>query len=96
MSAIPEHSHISTTEKQFYLQNPTIILLLLLLLPLGAQGIRETLFSLQFLNIRQPVGLLGRGISSSQGRYLTQANFNALSGNRTHDPSVRAGEDMNH
>jgi hypothetical protein len=28
--------------------------------------------SLQFLNLRQPVGLLGRGISWTQGRYLTQ------------------------
>jgi hypothetical protein len=28
--------------------------------------------SLQFLNLRQLVGLLGRGISPSQGRYLTQ------------------------
>jgi hypothetical protein len=28
--------------------------------------------SLQFLNLRQSVGLLGRGISPSQGRYLTQ------------------------
>jgi hypothetical protein len=29
--------------------------------------------SLQFLNHRQPVGLLGQGISSSQGRYLHSA-----------------------
>jgi hypothetical protein len=28
--------------------------------------------SLQFLNLRQSAGLLGRGISPSQGRYLTQ------------------------
>jgi hypothetical protein len=28
--------------------------------------------SLQFLNIRQSVGLFGQGISMSQGRYLTQ------------------------
>jgi hypothetical protein len=28
--------------------------------------------SLQFLNLRQSVGLLGRGISPWQGRYLTQ------------------------
>jgi hypothetical protein len=47
-----------------------ILLLLFLFLPLGAQGIRETLISLQFLNLRQSVGLLGRGISPSQGRYL--------------------------
>jgi hypothetical protein len=41
-----------------------------LLSPLGACGICDTLFSLQFLNLRQSVGLLGRGISPSQGRYL--------------------------
>jgi hypothetical protein len=47
---------------------------LFLLLPLGAQGTRETLFyiSLQFLNLRHSVGFLGRVISPSQGRYLTQ------------------------
>jgi hypothetical protein len=28
--------------------------------------------SLQFFNLRQSVGLLGRGSSLSQGRYLTQ------------------------
>jgi hypothetical protein len=28
--------------------------------------------SLQFLNLRLSVGLLGRGISPTQGRYLTQ------------------------
>jgi hypothetical protein len=32
----------------------------------------ESFVSLQFLNHRQSVGLIGRGISSSQGRYLTQ------------------------
>jgi hypothetical protein len=55
--------------------------------------------SLQFLNLRHSVGLLGRGISPSQGHYLTQtqnkhkSDIHALSGIRTHDPSVRAGED---
>jgi hypothetical protein len=39
--------------------------------------------SLQLLNLRQSLGLLGRGISMSQGL--------ALSGIPTHDPSVRAG-----
>jgi hypothetical protein len=29
--------------------------------------------SLQFLNLRQPVGLFGRGISQTKGSYLTQA-----------------------
>jgi hypothetical protein len=50
--------------------------------------------SLQFLNIRYSVGLLGRVNSPSQGRYLTQTqtNIHALSGIRTHDPSVGASE----
>jgi hypothetical protein len=48
--------------------------------------------SLQFLNLRQLVVLLERGISPSQCRYLTQTDLHALSGSRTHDPSVRAGE----
>jgi hypothetical protein len=42
----------------------------------------------------QLVGLLGRGISPSQGRYLTQTDIHSLSGIRTHDPSVRAGENI--
>jgi hypothetical protein len=53
--------------------------------------------ALQFLNLRQSVGLLRRGISPSQGRYLTNTRnteIHALSGIRTHDPSVRAGEDI--
>jgi hypothetical protein len=67
------------------------ILLLLLLLLLR---IRETIVSLQFLNLRQSVGLLGRRISPAQGRYLTQTDIHALSEIRTHDPSVRTGEDI--
>jgi hypothetical protein len=52
--------------------------------------------SLQFP--RELVGLLGRGISPSQGRYLQHkhrinANIHALSGIQTYDPSVRAVED---
>jgi len=47
------------------------------------------------------VGLLGRGISPSQGHYLhrtaqqrkTRTHIHASSGIRTHDPSVRAVED---
>jgi hypothetical protein len=53
---------------------------------------------------RQSVGLLGREICPSQGRYLHTGqhkqnkrihtpNIHALSGIRTHDSSVRAGED---
>jgi hypothetical protein len=52
--------------------------------------------SLQSLNLRQPVGLLGRRISPSQGRYLTQTDVDALSGIRTHDPSVLKGEDISY
>jgi hypothetical protein len=50
----------------------------------------------------QTVGLLGRAISPSQGRYLhtgqhkqrinAYTDIHALRGIRTHDPSVRAGE----
>jgi hypothetical protein len=57
-----------------------------------------------FTIISQIVGLLGRGISSSQGLYLNTGkqkqnkhihtpNIHALSGIRTHDPSVRTSED---
>jgi hypothetical protein len=56
--------------------------------------------SLQFLNLRQSVELLRRGFSPSQGRYLTQTQnkrtqtSHALNEIRTHDPSVRASEDV--
>jgi hypothetical protein len=54
--------------------------------------------SLQFLNLTQTVGLLGRGISPSQGSYLhtnrINTNIHTLSGIRTHDLSVRSGEDI--
>jgi hypothetical protein len=53
--------------------------------------------------LTQTVGLLGRVISPSQGRYLhtgqhryrtnTHTNTHVSSGIRTHDPSVRARED---
>jgi hypothetical protein len=50
----------------------------------------------------QSVGLVGRGISPSQGRYLhaeqhkqnkTHTDIHASSGIRTHDPSLREGKD---
>jgi hypothetical protein len=57
----------------------------------------------QFVN---PLELLERGISPSQGLYLhteqhkqnkrTRADTHALSGIRTHDPRVRAREDSGH
>jgi hypothetical protein len=55
-----------------------------------------------FLIYTQSVGLLGRGISPLQGRYLhTEQNKQnkstqkhpCLEWDLTHDPSVRAGED---
>jgi hypothetical protein len=54
------------------------------------------LFS-RFLIYTRSVGLLGRGISPSQGRYLdteqTHMDINASNEIRTHDPSARMGED---
>jgi hypothetical protein len=54
-----------------------------------------------FLIYTQPVGLLGRWINQSQGCYLhteqhehrINAHTQSLSGIRTHDPRVRAGEE---
>jgi hypothetical protein len=56
--------------------------------------------SLQFLSQRQSAGPLGLVISPSQGRCLhtgqhkhrKNADIHALSGIRTHDPSVLVGE----
>jgi hypothetical protein len=67
----------------------------LLLLPLWNIGHQwNASFHFSFLIRRQSVGLLGRGISPSQGRYLYKhrinTNIHALSGIRTH---VRRGED---
>jgi hypothetical protein len=61
----------------------------------------QPLWTLAAFSVSQSVGLLGRWISPSQGRYLhteqhkhrINADFHALSGIRTHDPSVRATED---
>jgi hypothetical protein len=57
--------------------------------------------SFSFLIYTQSLGLLGQGISPSQGRYLHKEQYkqnkhtdiHASSGIRTHDPSARAGED---
>jgi hypothetical protein len=57
-------------------------------------------FSVSYIYTRS-VRLLGRGISPSQIRYLhteqhnhrINADIHALSGIRTHNPSVRAAED---
>jgi hypothetical protein len=58
--------------------------------------------SLQFINFGQLVGLHERGIRPAESHYLhrttqtelTQINIHAMSGIWTHDPSVRAGEDI--
>jgi hypothetical protein len=64
----------------------------------------KSFVSFQFLNLRQSLGLSGREISPSQGRYLhrttqtqnkrRQTAIHALSGICTHDPSVRARKDI--
>jgi hypothetical protein len=69
-----------------------------LLLPLWNIGHPwNPLLHFSFLIIRQSVGLLGRGISTSQGRYLHKHRINAdihvWSAIRTHDLSVRTSED---
>jgi hypothetical protein len=57
--------------------------------------------SLQFLNLRQSVGPLGRRISPSKGRYLHTEQYKqnkrkhpCLEWIWTHDPSVRVSEDI--
>jgi hypothetical protein len=57
--------------------------------------------SLQFFNPRQFVGLLDGGsgrrkaaIYTVRHKHRINANIHALSGIRTHDPSVRVGEDI--
>jgi hypothetical protein len=65
----------------------------------------NALLHFSFVIIRQSVGLLGRGISPSQGRYLHMeqhkhrinahnTDVHALSVIRTHDPSIRVIEDI--
>jgi hypothetical protein len=68
---------ICTIQLIFFYLSIYLSVCLSLLLSLGAWGIRETLVSLQFLNLRQSVGLLGLGISPSQGRYLHTNRINA-------------------
>jgi hypothetical protein len=69
--------------------------------PLEQRASVKRFVSLQFP--RQSVGLLGREISPSKGRYITQdntdtehthTNIHALSGIRTHNPSLQASEDI--
>jgi hypothetical protein len=68
-----------------------------LLLPLWSLGHPwNALFHFSFLILIQTVELLGWGMSPSQGHYLYKhtinTNIHALSGIRTHDPTVWAGE----
>jgi hypothetical protein len=51
--------------------------------------------SLQFLNLRQSVGLLGRAICPAQVRYL-HTDIHASSAIETHNPSIRAGETISY
>jgi hypothetical protein len=71
---------------------------------MALQPFLGTSYLLQFHNLfTQTIGLFGRGISPSQGlclhagqhkhRINAYTDFHALSGIRTHDPSVRASED---
>jgi hypothetical protein len=76
----------------FLIRNFCITLIIFFYLPLGAHGIRDTLIRLQFLNLRQLVALIGRGINQSQARYLTQTQNERRQ--RTHDPSIRADEEF--
>jgi hypothetical protein len=80
--------------------HPSIFLLLLL----EHRASVKRFVSLQFLNLKQSVEFLGRGISTSQGRYLHteqhkhrinahNTDTHVSSGSRTYDPSFRAGED---
>jgi hypothetical protein len=63
----------------------------------------DLFFSFVIFFFTQTVGLLGRGIRLSQGRYLhtgqhkhginAHTNSHALSGIRTHDPNIQVNED---
>jgi hypothetical protein len=73
-----------------------------LLFSLAARGIHKTPLFTSFSYLRQLVELLGWGTSPTHGRYLhtkqhkhrENANIHGLSGIRTYDPSVPAGEDI--
>jgi hypothetical protein len=73
-----------------------LLLLLFLLVPLGHRVFMKSFVSLQFLNPRQSVGLLGRGIIPSHDCCLTKTDINVLSGIRTRGPSVRASENISY
>jgi hypothetical protein len=58
----------------------------------------KSFVSLQFLNLRQLVGLLGRGSARRKAttyhKHRINTDIHALSGTRTHDHNVRPGEDI--
>jgi hypothetical protein len=97
----PRSSCQYSYENVFNLPNDrlTLGLRIIFFSPFKAQAL------IQFRNyFSQTAGLLGRGISPSQGRYLNTGqhkhrintytlNIHALIGIRTQDPSVRASED---
>jgi hypothetical protein len=93
----------SVSPHPFYLKNTSrIILHFLVYLSLyGSTTLVDLAPSISFLIYTQSLGLLGQGISRSQGRYLhteqhkhelTHRDMHTSCGIRTHDPSVRAGE----
>jgi hypothetical protein len=86
------HYHMLATFTTCYVIDLIILILFLslsylLLLLLEHRASVKRFFHFSFVILTQSVGLLGRGISPSQ------TNIHALSGIRTHDPSVRASED---
>jgi hypothetical protein len=82
-------NHVSEIELSVY---SSVYPFLLLSLELRASVKRFV--SLQFLNLRQSVGLLGRGSARPKAATYTQTDIHTLSGIRTHDLSVRTGEDV--
>jgi hypothetical protein len=86
---VAHHEYTNTTA-------PWLLLLLLLLLLLYNSHLLGLGSFFSFLTV-YTVGFLGRGISPSQVRYLhteqTHTDIHALSGIRTHDPSIRTSED---
>jgi hypothetical protein len=93
----------------FYIWNYSLKYCLFLLLFLLPRRLRlSCLFPfriiLKFKSYRESVGLLGRGISPTQGWYLhgttqteqKQTDIRASRGIRTHDPSIWDGEDISY
>jgi hypothetical protein len=101
----PLRFRISTTERWNYangrINSLSIYLSVCLSMALQPFVGPSSLFSF-IIFFTQMIGLLGRAISPSQGRYVhmrttqtqnKRADIHASCGIRPHDPSVRAGED---